>query len=94
MQPGGLFSWVLACGLIRAGCGQTQFQFAGMNGVQAEAFSEEAGAFANQGGKHAEIRVEYMAACAVALAGIPALAEDYIDPQLPKYRPINKLEAS
>lgn len=33
-----------------------------------------------------------LAACAVALAGIPALAEDYIDPQLPKYRPINKLE--
>lgn len=33
-----------------------------------------------------------LAVCAVAMAGVPALAEEHLDPQLREYRPINKLE--
>jgi len=35
-----------------------------------------------------------LAACAVALAGVPALAEEHLDPQLPKYHPIDKLDGT
>lgn len=33
-----------------------------------------------------------LAACAVALAGTAGLAEEHLDPQLPEYRPVDKLE--